>query len=212
MHDSTKQELEKGLQILDLPHTAGQLASLVQYLKLLEKWNRSYNLVAASDSSSMVSRHLLDSLAIQPFLVGSSIVDVGSGAGLPGIPLAILNPHKEFVLVDSNGKKTRFLFQVKTTLKMDNISVENCRIEHYQSHGQIDMVMCRAFSSLAGVVAKSQHLLLSGDKRCKLLALKGRYPEQQLALLPADFVAASIKKLQIPGSDSQRHLVEIVCR
>jgi 16S rRNA (guanine527-N7)-methyltransferase len=212
MHDSTEQELGKGLQMLGLPYTAGQLASLVQYLKLLEKWNRSYNLVAASDSSSMVSRHLLDSLAIQPFLAGSSIVDMGSGAGLPGIPLAILNPHKEFVLVDSNGKKTRFLFQVKTTLKMDNISVENCRIEHYQSHRQIDMVMCRAFSSLADVVAKSQHLLSSGDKRCKLLALKGRYPEQELALLPADFVASSIKKLQIPGSDSQRHLVEIVRR
>ena len=99
MHDSTEQELEKGLQMLGLPYTAGQLASLAQYLKLLEKWNRSYNLVAASDSSSMVSRHLLDSLAIQPFLAGSSIVDMGSGAGLPGIPLAILNPHKEFVLV-----------------------------------------------------------------------------------------------------------------
>ncbi|MDP6653585.1 MAG: class I SAM-dependent methyltransferase [Gammaproteobacteria bacterium] len=108
MHESTKQELEKGLQMLGLPHTAGQPDSLAQYLKLLEKWNRSYNPVAASDSSSMVSRHLLDSLAIQPFLVGSSIVDVGSGAGLPGIPLTILNPHKEFVLVDSNGKKHAF--------------------------------------------------------------------------------------------------------
>ena len=155
----------------------------------------------------MVSRHLLDSLSLNPYLRGSIFADIGSGAGLPGIPLAILNPQKQFVLIDINGKKTRFLFEVKTALNLTNISIENCRVEHYQSLQQIDMVMCRAFSSLQDVVAKSQHLL-SPDSA--LLAMKGRYPEQEILSLPDEFEITRVVKLEIPGNQSQRHLIEVM--
>ena len=155
----------------------------------------------------MVSRHLLDSLAINAHLQGSVFVDIGSGAGLPGIPLAILNPENHFILVDSNGKKTRFLFQAKTELGLANIDVENCRIEHYQSTQQIDMVMCRAFSALGDAVSKSQHLL---EKEGKFLAMKGRYPEDEIAALPNCFEISKTTKLEIPGNDSERHLIEVV--
>jgi 16S rRNA (guanine527-N7)-methyltransferase len=133
-------------------------------------------------------------------------VDFGSGGGLPGIPLAIINPDKKFVLIDSNGKKTRFLFQVKTELALSNVSVENCRIEHYQNKQQIDMVMCRAFSTLEDAVDKLQPLL-SND--CSLLAMKGIYPEEEISKLPEGFEVSQATRLEIPGITSQRHLLEV---
>lgn len=187
----------------------GALASLLAYLKLLKKWNSSFNLSGVSDVETMVSRHLLDSLAVSPHLCGKLFIDIGSGAGLPGIPLAILNPDKHFILIDSNGKKTRFLFQAKIELNLDNITVENCRVEHYQSKQQIDMVMCRAFSTLEGIVTKIQPLFSSS---CKLLAMKGHYPEDEITELPVEFEVTKTIKLKIPGSDSQRHLIEIMHR
>jgi 16S rRNA (guanine527-N7)-methyltransferase len=151
--------------------------------------------------------HLLDSLSINAYLYGSIIVDVCTGAGLPGIPLAIMNLEKNFLLIDSNGKKTRFLFQVKIALQLENISIVNTRIEHYQNQQQIDMVMCRAFSSLEDIVTKSQHLF---GKKTKLLAMKGRYPEQELRELPAGFEVSRVIKLEIPGSETHRHFVEVI--
>ena len=209
MQEVLEKELVAGLRAFGLPRDRNQVEALLKYLQLLGKWNQTYNLVVATDNRSMVSRHILDSLTIHPYLTGKTIVDVGSGAGLPGIPLAIFNPDKTFVLVDSNGKKTRFLFQVKIALNLENISVENCRIEHYQSNLQIDMVMCRAFSSLAEVAEKTRHLLGPGGKACKILALKGRYPEQEIASLAKEISITRIEKLEIPGSDSQRHLIEL---
>ncbi len=203
---SLTDQLDFGLLALGLTNDSAVIESLLAYLSLLEQWNSTFNLVADADSGSMVSRHLLDSLAIQPYLTGTRIIDFGTGAGLPGIPLAILNPDKEFILIDSNGKKTRFLFQVKIALNLSNVTIENCRIEHYQSKQQIDMVMCRAFSSLEDMVTKSQQLLSSGSK---LLAMKGRYPEQEINCLPDDFEVTSTERLTIPGSDSQRFLIEI---
>ena len=202
-----EEELRQGLGELGLFATDQQLNLLLRYLLLLDKWNASFNLSGVVEINSMVSRHLLDSLAINVHLQGSVFVDIGSGAGLPGIPLAILNPENHFILVDSNGKKTRFLFQAKTELGLANIDVENCRIEHYQSTQQIDMVMCRAFSALGDVVSKSQHLL---EKEGKFLAMKGRYPEEEIAALPNCFEISKTTKLQIPGNDSERHLIEIV--
>ena len=202
-----EEELRQGLVELGLFATDQQLNLLLSYLLLLDKWNASFNLSGVVEINSMVSRHLLDSLAINAHLQGSVFVDIGSGAGLPGIPLAILNPENHFILVDSNGKKTRFLFQVKTELGLANIDVENCRIEHYQSTQQIDMVMCRAFSALGDAVSKSQHLL---EKEGKFLAMKGRYPEDEIAALPNCFEISKTTKLQIPGNDSERHLIEIV--
>jgi 16S rRNA (guanine527-N7)-methyltransferase len=197
-----EEELRQGLVELGLFATDQQLNLLLSYLLLLDKWNASFNLSGVVEINSMVSRHLLDSLAINAHLQGSVFVDIGSGAGLPGIPLAILNPENHFILVDSNGKKTRFLFQAKTELGLANIDVENCRIEHYQSTQQIDMVMCRAFSALGDAVSKSQHLL---EKEGKFLAMKGRYPEDEIAALPS-----KTTKLEIPGNDSERHLIEVV--
>jgi 16S rRNA (guanine527-N7)-methyltransferase len=202
-----EEELRQGLVELGLFATDQQLNLLLSYLLLLDKWNASFNLSGVVEINSMVSRHLLDSLAINAHLQGSVFVDIGSGAGLPGIPLAILNPENHFILVDSNGKKTRFLFQAKTELGLANIDVENCRIEHYQSTQQIDMVMCRAFSALGDAVSKSQHLL---EKEGKFLAMKGRYPEDEIAALPNCFEISKTTKLQIPGNDSERHLIEVV--
>ena len=207
MPQSLDEELEQGLLELGLECNGRVLTPLLDYLRLLEKWNSSFNLTGDTDIDSMVSRHLLDSLSINPYLEGIRFVDIGTGAGLPGIPLAILNPQKQFVLIDSNGKKTRFLFKVKLALNLTNVVIENCRVEHYQSTQQIDMVMCRAFSSLEDVIAKSQHLIAKGYK---LLAMKGRYPEQEISRLPAEFEITKIVKLEIPGSDSQRHLVEVI--
>ena len=207
MPQSIENELLQGMQELGLPHHEAVVPALMAYLKLLEKWNARYNLSGVSDIQLMVSRHLLDSLALSPYLSGELFVDIGSGAGLPGIPLAILNPDKNFVLIDSNGKKTRFLFQVKVELGLSNISVENCRVEHYQSQQQIDMVMCRAFSTLEDVVTRLQPIFSS---KCKLLAMKGHYPEQEVSQLPEGFEVTRTIKLNIPGSDSQRHLIEVM--
>ena len=171
-----QQELRQGLEQLGLAANDGQVASLISYLQLLEKWNHHFNLSGIDDIDDMVSMHLLDSLSINAYLQGSIIVDVGTGAGLPGIPLAIMNPEKKFLLIDSNGKKTRFLFQVKIALQIENISIVNTRIEHYQNQQQIDMVMCSAFSSLEHVVTKSQHLF---GKTTNLLAMNGRTAEQE---------------------------------
>ena len=202
-----QQELRQGLEQLGLVADDDQVTSLISYLQLLKKWNRHFNLSGIDDIDTMVSMHLLDSLSINAYLHGSTIVDVGTGAGLPGIPLAIMNPEKNFLLIDSNGKKTRFLFQVKIALRLENISIVNTRIEHYQNQQQIDMVMCRAFSSLEDVVTKSQHLF---GKKTKLLAMKGRYPEQELRELPAGFEVSRVIKLEIPGSESHRHFVEVI--
>ena len=206
MSHSLENELVAGLLEMEISVSQTQIELLLAYLALLDKWNKSFDLSGVDDIGSMVSRHLLDSLSLSPYLEGELIADVGTGAGLPGIPLAILHPEKRFVLIDSNGKKTRFLFQAKVALKLTNISVENARIEHYQSQQQIDMVMCRAFASLEDMVSKSQQLI---DENCTLLAMKGRYPEQELEHLPDGFKVRRVIKLDIPGSESHRHLVEV---
>lgn len=184
-----------------------QILLLLVYIDLLKKWNSTYNLLGAKEVGNLVSRHILDSLSIHPYLQGELIADIGAGAGLPGIPLAILNPDKQFVLLDSNGKKTRFMFQAKLQLGLDNISVENCRIEHYQSNRQIDMVICRAFATLADAL---NILQLIFSETGKLLAMKGLYPEDEIANLPDGFVVSRAIKLDVPGSESNRHLIEVM--
>jgi 16S rRNA (guanine527-N7)-methyltransferase len=201
-----EQRLQQGLQELGLVCPNEQVEALLSYIALLQKWNRKFNLFSESDSSELLTRHILDSLAIAKFVDASPVLDVGSGGGLPGIPLAIINPDKDFVLLDSNGKKTRFLFQVKVDLGLDNVSVENCRIEHYQSPRQLAIVMCRAFASLSDVVNKSQPLL---GNSCKLLAMKGQYPGQEIEQLPPGFKVTRVEQLSVPGTLSQRHIVEI---
>lgn len=182
------------------------LSKLSHYIEELLKWNRHFNLLGMNEVDGIKSKHILDCLAVSPFLSGQTILDVGTGAGLPGIPLAIVNPDKHFVLLDSNGKKTRFLFQVKVALGLSNVTVENCRIENYQSTQQIDIVMSRAFASLRDMVDLSQHLL--GDKG-QWVAMKGRYPEQEIAELPSSAQVIGTEKLSIPGEEGERHLIRL---
>jgi len=198
--------LESTLPKMGLELDVAQLAQLEKYAQLLRKWNKTYNLVSTPDLHQLEGRHLLDSLAILPFLNGTRVLDIGTGAGLPGIPLAIAAPDKHFVLLDSNGKKTRFLFQVKLALGLDNITIENCRIEHYQSQQQIDIVTCRAFATIPEILRLTEPLF---HPETVLLAMKGRYPEDELASLPDRSRLLASHKLEIPGQDSERHLLAI---
>ena len=163
-----------------MPADERQQFLLLDYLDLLLRWNRSYNLTAVRDPLQGVTRHLLDSLSIAPFLVGERFIDVGTGAGLPGVPLAVLYPQREFHLLDSNGKKTRFLFQVKTALGLDNMVVHQARLETFSAGRPFDAVLSRAFASL-GDMFRDCHHLLAPQGVC--LAMKGACSDEELQAL-----------------------------
>jgi len=199
-------KLASALAELEIACNEQQLDQLQQFLLLLQKWNSKFNLVADSSEDELLYRHLLDSLSISEYLRGTNIVDVGTGAGFPGIPLAIIHPDMNFLLIDSNGKKTRFLFQAKLALGLDNLDIENCRIEHYQSDRQIDIVTCRAFSTLEDTVALTGSLLAESSY---LLAMKGRFPATEISALPAEFTVSRTINLKVPGLSGERHLIEV---
>ncbi len=201
------EQLKTGLSQLGLDLDNEKIEQLIQYLLLLDKWNKAYNLSGIKEVQRMVAYHLLDSLAIVPYIDGNIILDVGTGAGLPGVPLAICFPEKRFLLLDSNGKKTRFLFQVKMELGLDNVEVFHNRLETFQSQEQIDIVLCRAYATLSKVVSQCSHLI---KPDCKLLAMKGQYPEEEIAELPSSFRFVRTNELGVPGVDGTRHLIEIV--
>ncbi len=157
---------------------------LIQYLVLLEKWNRRYNLTAVRDIETMVSKHIVDSLSVLPWIKGNSLLDVGTGAGLPGIPLAILFPQKQHVLLDSNGKKTRFLLQVKHALALTNVEVQNQRVETYVHKAGFSQIISRAFASLGDMVRLTEHLLATDGE---LVAMKAVLTADELAEIPARY-------------------------
>lgn len=192
-----------GAKAMNVPLTEAGAGKLLDYLRLLDKWNRRFNLSGVSGIGEMLERHILDSLSIASLVSSETIVDAGSGAGLPGIPLAVLFPGKRFVLVDSNGKKTRFLLQAKLELGLENVSVEHCRIEDY--NGPADLVVCRALATLADCAAKTQHMLSRG---AMLLAMKGRHPGAELARLPDAFSVEFMERVHVPGA-SNRHVAGI---
>ncbi|KTC98603.1 16S rRNA (guanine(527)-N(7))-methyltransferase RsmG [Legionella erythra] len=192
--------LRQGLEQLGLPDYSDPLLA---YLLLLEKWNHVYNLTAIRDIPAMVTRHALDSLAILPFLSGKSLIDVGTGPGLPGIPLAIARPEVTFVLLDSNGKKTRFLEEVKRQLQLDNIEIVQSRAENYHPPLAFDTVISRAFSDLAQMVGWTKHLVA---KDGLWLAMKGRYPETELAMIEFPY---QVHPYTVPGLDGERCAVII---
>ncbi|MAT92694.1 MAG: 16S rRNA (guanine(527)-N(7))-methyltransferase RsmG [Halioglobus sp.] len=198
--------LQRGCQDLGLDLAPAQRDALLHYLALLERWNRSYNLTAVRDPQEMVTRHLLDSLAVSPHLQGARILDVGSGAGLPGVPLAIMHPGREFHLLDSNGKRTRFLFQVKTALRLANMVVHQARVETFPADPPYDEVLSRAFASLGDMYRDCRHLLAPGG-RC--LAMKGTYPAGELNASALQAARVTVHPLQVPGLDEHRHLVDI---
>src|SRR5690348_15756901 len=196
--------LESGLAALHLGLPEAAVASLLDYLGLLVRWNKAYNLTAVRDPAEMVTRHLLDSLAVLPFVRGETLADLGSGAGLPGIPLAIARPGLKVTLVDSNGKKARFLREAARALPLPNARVEQVRVEELE--GSCDCITARAFASLADMLAWGGHALAADGV---WLALKGQIEKDELAQVPAHFKVAGVHALNVPGLEAQRHLVEI---
>ena len=201
-----REELSTGARQLGVELSEGQREQLLAYLALLIKWNKAYNLTAVRDPDEMVSRHLLDSLSVMPFIDSDRDrwLDVGSGGGMPGVPLAILHPEKSVTLLDSNGKKTRFLTQVKMELKLDNLQVIHSRVEEYQPAQPFSGIISRAFSSMENFTGWTRHL---GDTRTLWLAMKGLHPADELVALPADFTVESEQALTVPGCQGQRHLL-----
>ena len=200
------EELSQGARELGVELSAQQHEQLLAYLALLIKWNKAYNLTAVRDPDEMVSRHLLDSLSVVPFVAeaGDNWLDVGSGGGMPGIPLAILFPERQFTLLDSNGKKTRFLTQVKLELKLANLEVIHSRVEAFKPEQPFSGIVSRAFSSLEDFANWTRHL---GDGQSQWLAMKGVHPDDELQALPADFRLAATHVLKVPGCQGQRHLL-----
>lgn len=189
---------------MNISFNAYQLNVLIQFLNLLQKWNRSYNLTAVESLEDMVTRHLLDSASIVPYLTGHDFIDVGTGAGLPGIPLAILMPDKNFVLLDSNTKRTRFLLQVVSELKLPNVGVVASRVEAYVAEKTFDGVISRAFSSLAEMLEKCENLCSINGR---LYAMKGLYPEKELRQIEKGINVEHCYRLSMPGEQGERHLL-----
>ncbi len=197
-------QLAAGIAALGLVLPDGAASKLLDYLALLDKWNRVYNLTAVRDTERMVSHHLLDSLATVPFFQGGRVLDVGSGGGLPGIPLAIARPLLQVTLIDSVAKKTAFLTQAKMELGLDNVNVVTGRVEDYRPETKFDLITSRAFSDLAEFVALTRPLL---DPAGRWLAMKGLYPHGELVLLPDNVKVSANHILDVPGLDATRHLI-----
>ena len=198
--------LEQGLFELGLPLGAEQQGLLLQYLVLLEKWNQVYNLTAIRDLTKMVRAHLLDSLSVVSHLSGKSVLDVGSGAGLPGIPIAVANPVCEVTLLDSNHKKAAFLRQAVADLALKNVSVVCERVESWAAPREFDVIISRAFSDLSEFVSLTGRLLASSGV---IAAMKGLRPYEELERLPSGFRVKEVRALQVPGLEAERHLVLI---
>jgi len=181
-----------------------QEATLLSYLALLERWNKTYNLTAIKDPMQMVTRHLLDSLAVAPWITGRRLLDAGTGAGLPGIPLAITKPGLEVTLLDSSGKKIRFLNHVRRELGLDNITAVQERLESFSAETRHDVIISRAFTNLASFARAARHLAIAPSR---LLAMKGKFPQSELKELPAWIRIDSVEKLSVPGLQEDRHLV-----
>ncbi len=200
--------LSAGLGALGMDLNAAQQQKLLDYVALIGKWNKVYNLTAVREPEAMITQHLLDSLAVLPHLPQQSgvnrLVDIGSGAGLPGIPLAIARPDWQITLLDSNHKKTTFLRQACLELGLANAEVVCERVEHYQPSAGYAAVISRAFSDLGEFARLTAHLLAKGGK---LYAMKGIYPHEEIGKLPQPFKLQEVIPLTVPGMDAQRHLV-----
>ena len=209
LENDLRQILVKGATEMSVVLTETQIENLLAYIREFEKWNKAYNLSAVRDVRQMVARHLLDSLSVVPYFLTSkysteNVIDVGTGGGLPGIPLAIMFPHKQFTLLDSNGKKTRFLFHVKTLLNLTNVNVENCRVEEFAPAQLFNAVISRAFASLQDMTEGCTHLL---REQGVFLAMKGIYPEDELVPIVEKIALIETIKLQVAETDGERHLL-----
>lgn len=199
--DACLDKLNEGLAALELSLAAAQQEQLLRFVQLIAKWNKAYNLTAVRDPLDMVSLHLLDSLAVLPYVKGPRVADIGTGAGLPGIPLAICRPDWHFTLVDSNSKKTRFVQQAVLELQLKNVDVIHGRVESLESQQLFSSVLSRAFASMAEITRLTAHLL---SDEGLLLAMKGQIPEQELASLTLEY---RVIPLAVPGIAAERCLI-----
>jgi 16S rRNA (guanine527-N7)-methyltransferase len=212
MNDQYAQEnellsvLTNSLKNCDLIVTEEQQRQLIRFVLLMHKWNKAYNLTSVRDPQQMVIKHIVDSIVVAPFLNKIHYIDVGTGPGLPGIPLAIMCPDKQFILLDSLGKRVRFMKQVAYELKIDNIEPVQSRVEDFVANVEIDGVLSRAFASLKDMLHWCQHLV---DSHGVFLALKGQLPTEELKELPLGFILQETIKLDVPGLEGERHIVKI---
>ncbi|HEX2826370.1 MAG TPA: 16S rRNA (guanine(527)-N(7))-methyltransferase RsmG [Burkholderiales bacterium] len=203
---SGERRLASGLEKLGLPASGDVPDKLLRYVALIAKWNRVYNLTAVRDQGDMACVHILDSLAVLPHLKGRTLLDVGSGAGLPGIPLAIARPDLEVTLLDSNQKKTSFQQQAAIELSLANVCAVNVRVESWDPAQRFDVVISRAFAEIADFVSAAGRLCADGGV---LVAMKGISPDEELSRMPAAYRARAVVPLAVPGVDAERHLVLI---
>jgi len=210
LQNELRNQLIRGATEMSVTLSDGQIEKLLAYVREFEKWNKAYNLSAVRDIRQMVARHLLDSLSVVPWFSANKkfsatrVIDVGTGGGLPGIPLAIMFPEKHFTLLDSNGKKTRFLFHVKTLLGLTNVTVENRRVEEFQSDPKFNAVISRAFASLQDMTEGCAHLLKDAGI---FLAMKGQFPQDELAPIADKIELIESVKLLVAETDGERHLL-----
>ncbi|RWR03392.1 16S rRNA methyltransferase [[Pantoea] beijingensis] len=198
--------LSRLLASADISLSDQQKQQLVGYVEMLNKWNKAYNLTSVRDPEQMLTRHILDSIVVNPHLQGERFIDVGTGPGLPGIPLAIVRPDAHFTLLDSLGKRIRFLRQVQHELKLENIEPVQSRVEAFSAEPPFDGVISRAFASLNDMVSWCHHL---PAKNGAFYALKGVLPDEEIAALPADYSVDKILRLTVPQLEGERHLVII---
>lgn len=199
-------ELTLLIEKSEIAITEQQISQLIQYVELLVKWNKAYNLTSVRDPSEMLIKHIMDSLAVGKVLSGNSFIDVGTGPGLPGIPLAILFPERSFVLLDSLGKRITFLRQVVFQLKLVNVTPVLSRVEKFQPEAPLDGVLSRAFASLEDMITWCKHLI---DNQGRFYALKGQYPEDELNHLPNDVSLIKSHQITVPNLIGERHVIEL---
>jgi 16S rRNA (guanine527-N7)-methyltransferase len=190
----------------DIDLSENKIIKLVDFVLLMQKWNKAYNLSSVRDPEQMLIRHIMDSLAVAPFIKAERIADVGTGPGLPGIPLAIVFPEKHFTLIDSLGKRIRFIKQACYELNIENVEALEARVEDVQPEAGFDIVLSRAFASLADMLNWCEHLVTNNGE---FLALKGQLHQDELAQVPSRFVVADTKALVVPSLIGERHVVSI---
>ena len=198
--------LTAGAKDMGMALAAPMVATLLRLIDELEAANSQFNLTAIRDRPGMLRKHVLDSLSLQPYLRGARLADVGTGAGFPGLPLAVVNPGRRFALIEATGKKARFVAQTAERLGCTNVEVLHVRAETYRPAQRFDTVMARALSSLADFVAYAGHLC---GPEGRLLAMKGRRPDEEISALPKSFRVLAVHRLKLPGLDDERHLVEL---
>lgn len=200
------QVLSAGLAELGISASQQQQQQWLAYLDLLAKWNKAYNLTAVRDRAAMLNRHLFDSLSVAPYITSRRLLDVGAGAGLPSIPLAILWPDRQITALDSNGKKTRFMQQVKAELHLDNLTVVQSRVQSFRPPVLFEGITARAYATLAEIVNSSGHLLAQAGT---IWAMKAFIDPDELSALPKPYKVSACLPLRVPGADAERHLVVI---